>query len=476
MTSSYGHVLASLTLMLMAVLPSPSEPTNPSAQQPTIQVHTHTSGMRGYDANAYWIESRDGLVLIDALMLRSDARGLVAAMKTVGKPLAGILITHPHLDHLAGISTVRAAFGDVPVYATQATIDGIAPTWKRALADGWPQAHGDDFDLVPPVPDKVVASGDTVSLAGMTFRMQDYGPMEAENNSVIHQVELNVLFTGDMTVPNAPFYVGEGRSAASIAALTRLATDFPSVRVAFSGHYGSMPLAPLVARNIEDIKQYRSIVTAYMLLPDGDVRGLTADSRAAASHAIADHLRHGATYGIGARAMAQMNVAGLEAELTSELARKKFQPETTAAMRGLAPLMGLVGRWRGDIAGQTTDITLALTDGATTLSADMTFRTMRVRLALSYDVYQRRYRMTAVDDVTGLIDVFTGHLNEAGALVLTNVDAGTFYLVGGEPVHTKISIQMRVGGGWSLQTAESPNRGTTWEPRLEFVTTQRLPS
>lgn len=475
MTCSYGYALTSLILALVAVPPRPSEPAKPSAQQPTIQVHTYTSGMRGYDANAYWIESRDGLVLIDALMLRSDARGLVAAMKTSGKPLAGILITHPHLDHLAGISTVRAAFGDVPVYATQATIDGIAPTWKRALADGWPQAHGNDFDLVPPVPDKVVASGDTFSLAGMTFRMQDYGPMEAENNSVIHQVELNVLFTGDMTVPNAPFYVGEGRAAASIAALTRLAADFPSVRVAFSGHYGPMPLAPLVARNIEDIKQYRSIVTAYMLMPDGDMRGLTADSRAAAIHAIADHLRHGATYGIGARAMAQMNVTGLEAELKSELASKKFQPETAAAMRGLAPLMGLVGRWRGDIGGQSTDITFALNDQATTLTGETTFRTMRVRFALSYDVYQHRYRMTAIDDVTGLIDVFTGNLNSDGALVVSNVEGGSHYLVDKKPVHTRITIQMRLGGGWTFSTEESRDGGKQWERRLAFVTSARLP-
>lgn len=447
----------------------------PAAMQaPEIQIHTFTSSMRGYDANAYWIESRDGLVLVDALMLRSDARGLVAAMKTAGKPLAGILLTHPHLDHLAGISTVRAAFGDVPVFATKATADGIAPTWKRALADGWPQAHGEDFDLVPPTPNKIVESGATLTLAGLTFRIHDYGAMEAENNSVIQQVERNILFTGDMTVPNAPFYVGEGRSAASITALTKLLADFPTVRVAYSGHYGGMALAPLASRNIADIKHYRSVVTAYMLMSDAKAHELTADSRAGAVAALADHLSGAPSYGLPPRAMAQMNVAGLETELKRELTTRKFQPETVAAIKGLAPVMGLIGRWRGVLGDQSVDMTFALNDGGTTISGQTAVRTMNVRFALSYDVYQHRYRMTAIDDITGLIDVFTGNLNAQGALVLSNVESGTFYLANGKPMHTQLTLQMRLGGGWSLRTAESTDRGETWTPRLEFTTSQRL--
>ncbi len=476
--SRQGHALWAAVIGLVAcaavVFGLSVVQTPASMQAPEIQIHTFTSSARGYDANAYWLESREGLVLIDALMLRSDARGLVAAMKVTGKPLAGILVTHPHLDHLAGISTVRAAFGDVLVFATKATSDGIAPTWKRALADGWPQAHGGDFDLVPPTPDKIVEPGAALTLAGMMFRMHDYGAMEAENNSVIHQVDRNVLFTGDMTVSHAPFYVGEGRSAAAIDALTKLTTDFPTVRMAYSGHYGAMALAPLVANNIADIKHYRALVTAYMLMSDSSEHGLTADSRSAAIAALADRLSDGPTYGLPPRAMAQMNVAALETELGRELNTRKLQPETITAIKALAPVMGLIGRWRGALGDQSVDMTFALNDGGTTISGHTAIRTMNVRFALSYDVYQHRYRMTAIDDITGLIDVFTGNLDAQGALVLSNVESGTSYLAKGKPMHTQLTLQMRLGGGWSLRTAESADRGETWTPRLDFTTSRRL--
>jgi len=46
--------------------------------------------------NSFWIESEKGLILIDAQALTSNAKKLAALMKTSGKPLKGVIITHPH--------------------------------------------------------------------------------------------------------------------------------------------------------------------------------------------------------------------------------------------------------------------------------------------------------------------------------------------------------------------------------------------
>ena len=80
-----------------------------------------------WSANAYWLESQTGNLLIDALFLRSDVEAMAAAIKSRGKPLAGILLTHPHLDHFGGIAALRRIFGDVPVYATRDTADAVLP-------------------------------------------------------------------------------------------------------------------------------------------------------------------------------------------------------------------------------------------------------------------------------------------------------------------------------------------------------------
>ncbi|MDP2764793.1 MAG: MBL fold metallo-hydrolase, partial [Brevundimonas sp.] len=117
------------TLAAATLLYSAAASAQAQAPAPSVVVHRQVSVPAAYNANAYWLESDSGIVLIDALMLRSDAHQLVAAMKETGKPLAGIILTHPHLDHFGGIRTVREAFGDVPVIATQATADGIKPAY-----------------------------------------------------------------------------------------------------------------------------------------------------------------------------------------------------------------------------------------------------------------------------------------------------------------------------------------------------------
>jgi glyoxylase-like metal-dependent hydrolase (beta-lactamase superfamily II) len=310
----------SITLLGLALLSATATagqaPTAaPTPAPPKVRVHTYTAASRSYDVNAFWLESDKGLVLIDALLLRSDARLLAAAMKATGKPLAGILLTHPHLDHFGGLRTVASAFGKVPVYATRATAHAIKPTHDQAMAAGWPQAYGADYDADPYVPDRLIESGTTLELAGMKFEVRDYGPMEAANNSVIHNLDLNILFTGDATVSHAGVYVGEGRSREVLDVLERLGRDFASVRRVFSGHYAPAAIAPLIAQNIEDVRFYRSAVAAQAVDTASvtDKGELTEAARTRAARAMAMRIREGATYGMDAMTLARMNLGGLEA-------------------------------------------------------------------------------------------------------------------------------------------------------------------
>ena len=62
-------------LILIATLATTAAAQAP----PAARLHTATAGSRSYDANAFWLESKTGLVLIDTLLLKSDARLLAAA-------------------------------------------------------------------------------------------------------------------------------------------------------------------------------------------------------------------------------------------------------------------------------------------------------------------------------------------------------------------------------------------------------------
>lgn len=465
----------------------------PTPAPPGVRVHTYTAASRSYDVNAFWLESDKGLVLIDALLLRSDAGLLAAAMKATGKPLAGILLTHPHLDHFGGLRTVISAFGAVPVYATRATADAIKPTHDKAMAEGWPQTYGADYDAVPPAPDRIIESGTTLALAGMRFEVRDYGPMEAANNSVIHNLDLNILFTGDATVSHAGIYVGEGRSRQALDVLERLGRDFAAVRRVYSGHYAPAALAPLIAQNIDDVCYYRSVVASQAIDPSSvtEKGALTEAARARAARAIAMRLREGATYGMDALSLARLNIGGLEPELLEEIRKGSPQDARRASQAGLGKLDFVVGRWSGthsrppasvgapaaptEAPAEPGVVRFAPGQGGRYLEGEARVGGYGYRMILSYDVVQKLYRFSSIDDVSGLLDVYEGDFDSNGALVVTNLGSGTHYLSGTTRVHNRLSFQPLAGDQWEWQIDGSTDGGKTWARGQTFKAERRLP-
>ena len=86
-----------------------------------FQVHVLASGSKG---NAIYIQSGGTALLIDAGI---SARRITNGLAEIGvKPadLSGILLTHEHSDHVAGLPVFCRKYG-VPVYAKEATWYGL---------------------------------------------------------------------------------------------------------------------------------------------------------------------------------------------------------------------------------------------------------------------------------------------------------------------------------------------------------------
>ena len=87
---------------------------------------------RGPDGNSIFLDAPDGLILVDTGRHPEHAEKLLAYARDRGKPIAAILNTHWHMDHVQGNLDIRQAYPGAPVYATNA-IDGALPTF---LANG----------------------------------------------------------------------------------------------------------------------------------------------------------------------------------------------------------------------------------------------------------------------------------------------------------------------------------------------------
>ena len=314
--------LACLLMLVATVLLSMSAPAVAQEEASPPRLHRHATTERSWAANAYWLESQSGVVLVDSLFLAPDVDALIATIRASGKPLAGILLTHAHIDHFGGIPRLRMAFGEVPVYATKATADAVLPLFERMQRAQWTKAFGEDFPREVFVPDRIVAPGATVEIAGMHFTFRDLGPVETGNNTIIENLERKLLFTGDATVFATAFYLGEGHSCSALAALQALRANEDPTRMVYSGHYAAMRLGAVLDDNLSQIRYLRKLMMEALSKPAnrGPDGGLTESVRAQLVSASARHFAGHADYGFGPESFASdVNLPGLEAELRKEL-------------------------------------------------------------------------------------------------------------------------------------------------------------
>lgn len=214
-------------ILSLAALLSAAEPAKAAADaDPKILVHRVATEEEHWAVNAYWIEDRDQVVIVDSLLLSTDAERLAGVIQQTGKPVTALLVTHTHPDHVMGIDVLQDELGDFPVYGTQAMKDGIDQHVEQFMSGAFYETWKDHMrtDLSPQI-DRVVEEGDRLTFGTMTFTVMDMGPGESEASAVYHLASEKALFTGDLVMSFHHYFVAEGRTNEVIAQLDRLIAE-----------------------------------------------------------------------------------------------------------------------------------------------------------------------------------------------------------------------------------------------------------
>ncbi len=126
------------------------------------------SGEHGFAVNSWLVPTERGVVVIDTQFTVTEADRLVQAVIREGRPLKAIIITHPHPDHYNGTCRLLE-LARVPVYATQATIDGD-PRQRRIQTDPVEANIWEGLSDTTCAPDHAVPIGSSVRIDGLEFQ------------------------------------------------------------------------------------------------------------------------------------------------------------------------------------------------------------------------------------------------------------------------------------------------------------------
>jgi glyoxylase-like metal-dependent hydrolase (beta-lactamase superfamily II) len=109
----------------------------------TPRIHTYVSKEPIVRPNAFIVEADTELVIVDTTLTMSDSKALKQMADGLRKPVAGILLTHGHPDHIAGTTNI-APNGEVPVYALRSVHDLMKATeqakhkqWSAMFKEEW---------------------------------------------------------------------------------------------------------------------------------------------------------------------------------------------------------------------------------------------------------------------------------------------------------------------------------------------------
>ncbi|HEY2489850.1 MAG TPA: MBL fold metallo-hydrolase [Streptosporangiaceae bacterium] len=232
-------------------------------------IHTYRAAEPGLNVNSYLVEAESGVVVVDTSLLVSDIGALRARLRALRKPLLAILVTHPHPDHFNGVAAV-VQDQEVPVYAA-ATVGKVIEQIAEAKREQWSPVYGPEWPAQTYYPDVLLADGDRVQLAELTFTVREMGPAESHADSyflLAADGRPPVAFVGDLAFHGTHPYTADGHSGSWLAALDLLAGELAGVGTLYPGH--GAPAGPgVLAEQRRYLLYYRELVRR---LADGEPR------------------------------------------------------------------------------------------------------------------------------------------------------------------------------------------------------------
>ena len=132
----------------------------------TLQVYNASENSFG--VASVIVSGKTDAVLIDAQFTLADAEKVAAQIKSSGKKLTTIYVSHGDPDFYFGLEVFKKYFPEVVVYATPATVEHIKATAQKKL-DVWGERLGKNITSNAVLPQ--VLKGNSIELEGQKLEI-----------------------------------------------------------------------------------------------------------------------------------------------------------------------------------------------------------------------------------------------------------------------------------------------------------------
>lgn len=157
-----------------------------SAAEPTIEITGFELGP--YATNCYVVRptSSDAAWIIDASF---DADLIADHIERKGFKPHGVILTHAHVDHIAGLGDLRRRFPKIPVWIHEAEELWLTnPMLNLSAMSGLPTTG--------PTPDRLLRDGDVIDLGGTSWHVL-HTPGHSPGGITLHHRASATAFVGD---------------------------------------------------------------------------------------------------------------------------------------------------------------------------------------------------------------------------------------------------------------------------------------
>jgi glyoxylase-like metal-dependent hydrolase (beta-lactamase superfamily II) len=167
----------------------------------------------GFNANAGFIVTDDGVVVVDALGSPALGDALLKAIRGVTtQPVRRVILTHYHADHFYGLQAFKAAGAEVWAHrAAREYLDSGEPERRREqrARDLYPWV-----DEATPIvrADRWLDADTEFTLGGVRIQVHHVGPAHSPEDVIVVVPQEGVIFSGDILFAGRIPFVGEADS------------------------------------------------------------------------------------------------------------------------------------------------------------------------------------------------------------------------------------------------------------------------